>query len=68
VKETRLYEVTFLPVLAEGHYQIRLVEATGPRAAERHVAKLHVGNAELADGKRVAQLVTEGVKIEKAEE
>ena len=49
----------------------RLFILDSPAKRDRLVkllAKLHVSEAKLADGKRVAQLVTEGVKIEKAEE
>lgn len=68
-KATRLYEV---PVpAAEGvkaDAQIYLVEASSPSAAERHVGRKYIGDARLADGKRVAELMKAGAIHEVAEE
>jgi hypothetical protein len=68
MKETRLYEIDFRPAAEDSVLQTRLVEASGPRAAERHLAKIHVGQARLCVGKRAAILVGGGVKVEIAEE
>jgi len=76
MSKTRIYEVTAhaqqakigdAPTgigLAAKSY---LVEAISAAAAERHVAAKYVGNAEVPNGKRIAELMGNGVKVEVTE-
>lgn len=58
-KSTRMYEV---PVPAKDGVtdpKVYLVEAASPSGAENRVARMYVGAAKIADGKRVAELIGE---------
>jgi hypothetical protein len=62
MSKTRLYEVK-----TTQEDKIYLVEATSGAAAWRYVAEKLVSiEVTMADGKRVAELVTSGVKVENA--
>ena len=66
--KVRMYEVT-AHVPGEEDERVYLVEATGQAAARKHVADKFVSNeVALADGTRVAVLMGQGVKPEKAKE
>lgn len=66
---TRAYEVPVtlpLPGSAEPVKQIYLVDATSVDAARNFVAAKFVGAPKAANGRRVGELMTAGVKIETA--
>jgi hypothetical protein len=56
---TRIYEIT----TKDGTH---LVEAGSKGAAWRHVAEKYIALAAVADGKRIAELVAAGMKVEQA--
>lgn len=62
--KTRLYVVT---VVVAGNVVKHLVDAGQKGSAERHVAAKYI-KAEIADGKTVARLMDDGVKMESAAE
>lgn len=61
--KTRIYQVETHEVKATW----RLVEARSQAAARKHVVDGAVGEATIATGKRIAELVGVGVKVELAE-
>ena len=60
--KTRIYQVETFDVKAYWH----LVEATSQAAATKHVAAKCVARASLPNGKRIAELMSIGVKVEEA--
>lgn len=62
MKRTRFYEVTTTSADAKTH----LVEASSESGALKHVASQFVGEPKIADAKRVAELMGQGVVPEKA--
>ena len=58
---TRIYEV---PSTSED--KVYLVEAQSRGAAEKYVAGKYVGDATVPNGKRLAELMGKGVKVEVA--
>lgn len=65
-RTTRIYEVTVGFVMKEGRGEERtfLIDAPSQAAAWRHVAEKFVGKPALPSGRRVAELVSAGIKPE----
>lgn len=68
MQRTRIYEVPVaLPAeTGTATTKVFLVEARSGPHAEQHVAKKYVGDATLPNGKRIAELMGAGTKVETA--
>ena len=67
MSKSRIYEVPVLIVEIQKE-KFYLVDATSQAAAWRHVADKYVGKPVLPDGKRIAELVGRGHKVESVKE
>lgn len=69
-KMTRIYEVSAEPKQesAPEYGRTFLVDAASQAAARAHVAAKYVGPATVPSGKRIAELVGRGIKVEETKE
>ena len=75
--KTRIYEVSAEPkTVAVGGSQtddapwnkVFLIDAKSQAAAEKHAAAKYIGPATIPNGRRIADLMSHGVKVETAQE
>ena len=75
--KTRIYEVSEEPkAVAAGGSQsgdapwnkVFLIDAKSQAAAEKHAAAKYIGPATIPNGRRIAELMGHGVKVETAKE